>query len=69
MDDQLLTQIQAIQFLVVAVFFGIPIYKILVRTGRSRWWIVTLLLSVFGAAIVLWVIAFGRWTRDSSQQG
>jgi uncharacterized membrane protein YedE/YeeE len=67
MDDQLLGQIQAIQLLIAIVLFGIPIYKILVRTGKSRWWIVLMLLSVVGAIIALWVIAFGRWAKDGGE--
>jgi len=67
MDDQLLGQIQAIQLLIAIVLFGIPIYKILVRTGKSRWWIVLLLLSVVGAIIALWVITFGRWAKDGGE--
>jgi hypothetical protein len=67
MDDQLLGQIQAIQLVIAIVLFGIPIYKILGRTGKSRWWIVLLLLSVFGAVIALWIIAFGRWAKDDRE--
>jgi len=67
MSDQLLGQIEAIQFVIVLVLFGIPIYRILGRTGKSRWWVVLLLLSVFGTAIALWVIAFGRWAKDDRE--
>jgi len=66
MDDQIVGQIQAIQFVIVTVLFGIPIYKILGRAGKSRWWIVSLLVPVLGTAVALWVIAFGRWTKDGS---
>jgi len=67
MDDQLMGQMQAIQLVIAIVLFGIPIYRILWRTGKSRWWIVLMLLSVFGAAIALWVIAFGRWNKDGGE--
>ncbi len=67
MSDQLLGQMQAIQLVIAIVLFGIPIYKILGRAGKSRWWIVLILLSVFGAVIALWVIAFGRWTKDGGE--
>jgi hypothetical protein len=67
MNDQLLEQIQAIQFVIAIVLFGIPIYRILGRAGKSRWWIVLMLLSVYGAVIALWVIAFGRWNKDGGK--
>lgn len=67
MDDPLLGQLQAIQLLIAIVLFGIPIYKILGRAGKSRWWIALMLLSVIGAVIALWVIAFGSWAKQGGE--
>jgi uncharacterized membrane protein YeaQ/YmgE (transglycosylase-associated protein family) len=67
MDDQIMGQLQAIQLVIAIVLFGIPIYKILGRAGKSRWWIALMLLSVIGAVIALWVIAFGRWTKTGGE--
>jgi hypothetical protein len=42
------------------IVFGIPIMKIVQRTGRPGWWSLLLFTGV-GLIIGLWVLAYCRW--------
>ncbi len=52
------------QFIPILVLFAIsvvPAIRLLRRTGKSRWWAILLIFPVFGAIILLWLLAFTRW--------
>jgi hypothetical protein len=55
---------EPIQFLPLAVWYlisGIPAFLILRRTGLSAWWALFLIIPIFGAVIVLWIVALRQW--------
>jgi hypothetical protein len=49
-----------IMFLLALVLIGVPVARILHRSGRSRWWTVLAFLPVINL-IGLWVFAFAPW--------
>jgi len=62
--DQTTSTITQISFALSAIITAIPLFIILQRTGRSRWWIIlVVLLSTLGGIILLWILAFGRWPK------
>jgi len=62
--DQTTSTITQISFALSAIITAIPLYIILKRTGRSRWWIILVVFfSTLGGIIVLWILAFGRWPK------
>jgi hypothetical protein len=44
------------------VIFGVPIARILRRSGRSRWWTIIAFVPLLNL-IGLWVFAFARWPK------
>jgi len=56
---------QMLPLLVLTIFFAIPLYRILKRTGKSRWWTILSIIPfpIFGGVVVLWIIAYGRWPK------
>lgn len=46
--------------IVMAAIYGIPLAKIIRRTGHSRWWVIVFFVPVINL-IALWVLAFVRW--------
>jgi hypothetical protein len=42
------------------VIFGVPIMRILKRTGFSRAWVLVMFIPIV-ALIFLWIFAFVRW--------
>lgn len=56
-------------WMIAVLLFGLPIARIVERTGRSRWWFVVFLIP--GVNIVaVWTLAFVRWPAvDRSTAG
>jgi uncharacterized membrane protein YhaH (DUF805 family) len=42
------------------VIIGIPVARILRRTGKSRWWSLLILVPIVNL-IGFWIFAFARW--------
>jgi hypothetical protein len=61
--------IQLVPVLLWWVLLGVPLYFILKRTGMSQGLIALVLIPLIGAVIVLWILAFARWPRDSAPAG
>lgn len=53
--------VQFIPLIVLTILTGIPCWIILTKIGFSRWWLLFLVLTLFGAIIIMWVIACRRW--------
>jgi hypothetical protein len=54
----------AIEFLPLLLWYiisGTPAFLILRRTGLSAWWALFIVIPIFGAVTVLWVVAFRQW--------
>ena len=51
-----------IMLLLLIVIFGLPIARILHRSGRSRWWTIVAFLPLLNL-IGLWMFAFARWPK------
>jgi hypothetical protein len=51
-----------IMLLLLIVLFGVPIARILRRSGRSRWWTIVAFVPLLNL-VGLWVFAFTRWPR------
>jgi hypothetical protein len=51
-----------IMLLLLMVIFGVPIARILRRSGRSRWWTIVAFVPLLNL-IGLWVFAFTRWPK------
>ena len=51
--------------LFLALIVLIPMWRLLVRLGLSRLWLLLLLIPLFGIFILIWVIAFRRWPARS----
>jgi hypothetical protein len=49
-----------IMLVLLIVIFGVPIARILHRSGRSRWWTIVAFVPLLNL-IGLWVFAFTRW--------
>ena len=49
--------------LLLIVIFGVPIARILHRSGRSRWWTIVAFVPLLNL-IGLWVFAFPRWPKS-----
>jgi hypothetical protein len=43
------------------VFTVPPLYRLLRRVGKSRWWAIFLVVPLFGFLFVTWIIALTRW--------
>jgi hypothetical protein len=58
------------QFLPMLLWYALlvfPTYKIMRRVGKSRWWVIVLLIPIFGFVIVQWIVAFSRWKPGTPQ--
>jgi hypothetical protein len=51
-----------VMLLLLIVIFGVPIARILHRSGRSRWWTIVAFVPLLNL-IGLWVFAFARWPK------
>ena len=51
-----------IMLLLLIVIFGLPIARILHRSGRSRWWTIVAFLPLLNL-IGFWMFAFARWPK------
>jgi hypothetical protein len=50
-------------YVLIAILFGIPVAKILHRTGYSRWLALLVLFPIVNL-IGLWMFAWGPWTGE-----
>jgi hypothetical protein len=51
-----------IMLLLLIVIFGVPIARILRRSGRSRWWTIVAFIPLLNL-LGLWMFAFTRWSK------
>ena len=51
-----------IMLIVLIVVVGVPVARILRRSGRSRWWTIVAFVPLLNL-IGLWVFAFSRWPK------
>jgi len=58
--------IQLAPALVWTVLMAVPLYFILPRAGRSRWWLVVAVVPMIGALFLLWFVAFSRWSSEKT---
>lgn len=56
-----------VSWLIGAILFGVPLYKILPRAGMNPLWALTAVIPLAGI-IVLWVIAFRAWPGDNPSE-
>ena len=54
-------------FLIYEAVFVIPIAKVLRRVGFSPWLALISIVPLVNV-IMLWVFAYGRWPRDTTEQ-
>jgi hypothetical protein len=50
------------------ILFGVPIARVIRRSGHSRWWTVVAFLP-FLNLVGLWVFAFVRWPTTEKAAG
>lgn len=55
-----LTLWHGLVIVIVLVLAGIPIGRILHRTGHSAWWLIAFLIPGI-SLIAIWVLAFVKW--------
>jgi hypothetical protein len=48
-------------WIVFTIIIAIPVWKILMRTGMSRGWIILLIIPCFGWLILWSIIAAAKW--------
>ncbi len=63
MSDQSLLLLLLTPALAESLIIGVPLLNIVRRAGRSAWWLLLLLLPVFGPILLLWIAAFFNWPR------
>jgi len=63
LDPEVLGQFLG-RFFVLLLFIGPPFWAILGRIGRSRIWVLLLLIPVLGTVFLLWFVAFAKWSGD-----
>ena len=51
---------QFVLFILSILGFVLPTARIIQRTGKSRWWILLIILPG-GIFVALWVVALSRW--------
>jgi hypothetical protein len=51
-----------VMLLLAIVLFGVPVARILRRSGRSGWWTIVAFVPLLNL-IGLWVFAFSRWPK------
>ena len=47
---------------------AIPLFFILNRVGKSRWWILIALFPIVGGTILIWIIAFCKWPAAQTRE-
>ncbi len=47
---------------------AIPLFFILKRVGKSRWWILITLFPIVGGTVLIWIIAFSKWPVAQTQE-
>ncbi len=52
---------QSLPLLIWTVALAIPLFFLLNRIGKSRWWIVMALVPIVGGTVLLWIVTFSRW--------
>jgi hypothetical protein len=67
MSDQSLLLLLFTPVLAEAVILGVPLLNIVHRSGRTKWWLLLLLLPIFGPILLLWIAAFFNWPRLAMQ--
>ncbi|MEE8152576.1 MAG: hypothetical protein V3T76_06035 [candidate division NC10 bacterium] len=40
---------------------AIPLFYLLGKTGKSRWWFVMAFVPILGVTVLLWIVTFSRW--------
>lgn len=46
-----------------------PLYRLLRRVGKSRWWAIFLVVPILGFLFVTWIIALTRWPAVAAGAG
>ena len=62
---------EALRFVPLALWtlvLAIPLFFILRRVGKSRWWVLMALFPIVGGTILIWIIAFSRWPVGQAQE-
>jgi hypothetical protein len=49
-----------IMVVLLIILFGVPIARVIHRSGHSRWWTIIAFIPLLNL-IGLWVLAFARW--------
>ena len=47
---------------------AIPLFFMLKRVGKSRWWILMALFPIVGGTILIWILAFSKWPTDQAKE-
>ena len=58
---------QWIPLLVWTLVLGVPLFFVLKRTGKSRWWLLLAILPIVGGTVLLWIVAFSKWPAVQTQ--
>jgi uncharacterized membrane protein YhaH (DUF805 family) len=58
--------VQLLPMIVFAVLLIVPTIRVLGRAGKSRWWVLLLLLPFFGIIPLMWILAYSRWPAERS---
>ena len=59
---------QFIPLFVLFLLYAVPMFFILPKAGFSRWWLLMIIVPVFGLVILLCVLAFSKWsTREVTE--
>ena len=60
--------VQFLPMLILLIMFGLPMFFILPKAGFSRWWLLMIVVPMFGVVILLWILAFSKWSsRDATE--
>ena len=62
---------EALRFVPLALWtivLAIPLFFMLRRVGKSRWWVLMALFPIVGGTILIWIIAFSRWPVGQAQE-
>jgi hypothetical protein len=59
---------QFFPMILLFVLNAIPMFFVLPKAGFSRWWLLMIVVPVFGLVILLSIMAFSKWSkRDMSE--
>ncbi len=53
--------IDSLPVLLWTLALAIPLFYLLGKTGKSRWWIVMAFVPILGVTALLWIVTFSRW--------